>query len=87
LGVWNRRWHAFSLLAEKTQLATGGYGLGFGIMFWLFHHEMFLPLIGWSAWPAGMSFHEQSNEFISHCFYGVAVELMRRTVRKRIESQ
>ena len=75
---------AFAVLAERWVVVTIGYGVAFGILFWIALHEIFLPAIGWSASPLGMTAWEQGNEFVSHIFYGVGVELTRRSVRPRL---
>ena len=73
---------AYALIAEVLPVATLGWGLAFGAVFWVVAHETVLPLIGWSPSPLSMSLWEQGNEFVSHLVYGVAVELTRRVVRR-----
>lgn len=74
----------YALLAEEFTWVTIGYGAAFGVAFWVTFHEILLPLIGWSGTPAVMTFHEQINELISHILYGIALELTRRVIVKKL---
>ncbi len=73
---------AYCLVAEKRPLVRLGYGAAFGVAFWLVLHEVLLPLAGFSPSPAQMTLWEQGNELVSHAFYGMGVELMRRFLRR-----
>lgn len=73
----------YALLVRKIPLVRLGYGALYGIGFWLFAHEITLPLMHLSPTPAQMTLWEQGNEFVSHIFFGVSLEFARRfAVRK-----
>lgn len=74
----------YALFAEEFNWVTIGYGAAFGVVFWVGFHEILTPLLGWSGWPNVLSFREQINELISHIFYGVALELTRRVIVKKL---
>ncbi len=68
----------YVVVSERLPFLRMGCGALFGFLFWLGFHEVLLPLMGFSASPAHLSLWEQGNELVSHIFYGVAVELIRR---------
>ena len=73
----------YAVVAEYVPIATIGRGLGFAVVFWIAAHEIFIPAVGWSPWPPGLTLWEQGNELASHCFYGVSAEMTRRLIRRR----
>lgn len=75
----------YAVLAEKFSLIRAGRGLLFGVAFWVGLHEIALPLMGWSLTPAKMTLWEQGNELVSHCFYGLTLELVRRGLRSKLD--
>ncbi len=74
----------YVVVSERFPILRAGCGALFGVLFWLGLHEIFLPLAGFSASPAGMTFWEQGNEFVSHIFFGVTVELVRRGLARKL---
>lgn len=68
----------YAMIERKVPPVRAGYGLLFGLSFWLFAHEITLPAMGLSPTPAQMSAWEQGNEFVSHGIFGLAVEFVRR---------
>lgn len=73
----------YALMERKVPPVRAGYGLLFGLSFWLFAHEITLPALGLSPTPAQMSAWEQGNEFVSHGIFGVALEFVRRWLARR----
>ncbi|MBA3834205.1 MAG: DUF1440 domain-containing protein [Chthoniobacterales bacterium] len=74
----------YVVLSERFPILRVGCGSLFGVLFWLGLHETFLPLAGFSPSPAQMSAWEQGNELVSHIFYGVTVELVRRCITRKL---
>ncbi len=74
----------YALFAEEFNWVTIAYGAAFGVVFWVGFHVILTPLLGWSGWPNVLSFREQINELISHILYGVALELTRRVIVKKL---
>lgn len=74
----------YVVVSERFPILRAGCGSLFGFLFWLGLHETFLPLAGFSPSPAQMSFWEQGNELVSHIFYGVTVELVRRWMTRKL---
>ncbi len=68
----------YAVLVRKIPLVKAGYGAVYGIGFWLVAHEIVLPLMHLSPTPAQMTLWEQGNEFVSHIFFGLALEFARR---------
>ncbi len=73
----------YAVLAQKLPFVRAGYGAIYGFSFWLFAHEIGLPLMGLSPTPAQMTLWEQGNELISHIIFGVALEFARRVSLRR----
>ncbi len=69
---------AYALLVRKFPVVRAGYGTLYGFSFWLFAHEIALPLMDLSPTPAQMTLWEQGNEFVSHLAFGAALEFTRR---------
>ncbi len=74
----------YVVVSERFPILRAGCGTLFGVLFWLGLHEIFLPLAGFSASPAQMTLWEQGNEFVSHIFFGVTVELVRRGLTRKL---
>ena len=70
----------YAMMERKVPPVRAGYGVLFGLSFWLFAHEITLPLMGLSPTPAQMTVWEQGNEFVSHGIFGVALEFVRRVL-------
>lgn len=74
----------YAVVSERFPILRAGCGSLFGVLFWVGVHEISLPLAGFSASPALMTFREQGNEFVSHIFFGVTVELVRRGLARNL---
>ncbi|MBA3651972.1 MAG: DUF1440 domain-containing protein [Chthoniobacterales bacterium] len=74
----------YVIVSERFPILRAGYGALFGFLFWLGVHEILLPVAGFSASPAQMTLWEQGNEFVSHIFFGVAVEAVRRGLARKL---
>ncbi len=74
----------YVVVSERFPILRAGCGSLFGVLFWLSVHEILLPLAGFSASPAMMTFREQGNEFVSHIIFGVTVELVRRGLTRKL---
>ncbi|MGI9087833.1 MAG: DUF1440 domain-containing protein [Chthoniobacterales bacterium] len=74
----------YVVVSERFPILRAGCGSLFGVLFWLGVHEILLPLAGFSASPAMMTFREQGNEFVSHIIFGVTVELVRRGLTRKL---
>ena len=72
----------YALIERKLPLIRAGYGVLFGIVFWLLLHEIALPLMGLSPTPAQMTLWEQGNELVTHIVFGVVLEAVRRAFMK-----
>lgn len=73
----------YAVLVREFTLVRAGYGALFGICFWLGAHEIGLPLMNLSPTPARMTLWEQGNEFVSHIFFGFALEFARRFLGRK----
>lgn len=73
----------YALIERKVPPVRAGYGILFGLSFWLFAHEITLPLMGLSPTPAQMTAWEQGNEFVSHGIFGLALEFVRRFLARK----
>ena len=70
--------------AEVAPIVTAGYGVVFGLVLQLFTHESAVPALGLDVPASQQPMREHVSEFISHAFYGLATELVRRVVRRRL---
>jgi putative membrane protein len=70
--------------AEVVPLVRIGYGVVFGLVLQLFTHESTVPLLGLDKPPLQQPLREHASEFVSHGFYGLATEIVRRLVRRRL---
>ena len=71
-------------LAEVVPIVRIGYGVVFGLVLQLFTHESAVPALGLDKPPLQQPLREHASEFLSHAFYGLATELVRRVVRRRL---
>ena len=71
-------------VAEVAPIVTAGYGVVFGLVLQLFTHESAVPWMGLDVPASQQPMREHVSEFISHAFYGLATELVRRRVRRRL---
>ncbi len=72
-------------VAEVAPLVRVGYGVVFGLVLQLFTHESTVPLLGLDRPPWQQPLREHASEFVSHAFYGLATEIVRRLVRRRLQ--
>lgn len=75
---------AYGVLAEYYPAATAKEGASFGMALEALTHESALPAIGFSAGGEGETLQERASEMTSHVVYGVAAEMVRGFVRKRL---
>ena len=75
---------AYGALAEYYPAATSKDGASFGMALEALTHEGALPALGLSADPEDMTMRERASEMTSHVVYGVATEMVRGFVRKRL---
>ena len=69
---------------SSKPIVTAGYGAAFGFVFQFFTHESLVPLAGLDVPPWQQPLREHTSEFFTHVLYGVATEVTRRAVRRRL---
>ncbi len=69
---------------EVFPLVRVGYGIVFGLVLQLFTHESAVPLLGLDRPPWQQPLREHASEFVTHGLYGLATEIVRRIVRRRL---
>lgn len=74
----------YGAAAEFAPIVTVGYGSAFGFIMQFFTHESFVPLAGLDVPPWKQPLREHTSEFFTHVLFGVATEVTRRGIRKRI---
>ena len=74
----------YGAVAEFAPIVTVGYGSAFGFVMQFFTHESFVPLAGLDVPPWRQPLREHASEFFTHILFGVATEVTRRAVRKRL---
>ncbi len=74
----------YGAAAEFAPIVTTGFGSAFGFVFQFFTHESLVPLAGLDVPPWHQPLREHTSEFFTHILYGVATEVTRRTVRRRL---
>lgn len=71
-------------VAEVAPMVTAGYGVVFGLVLQIFTHESAVPAMGLDVPASQQPMREHVSEFISHACYGLATELVRRRMRRRL---
>ena len=74
----------YGAAAEAAPIVTIGYGVVFGLVLQLFTHESAVPALGLDVPAPQQPLREHLSEFFSHALYGLATEIVRRVVRKRL---
>ena len=74
----------YGAAAEFAPIVTAGYGAAFGFVFQFFTHESLVPLAGRDVPPWQQPLREHSSEFFTPVLSGVATEVTRRAVRRRL---
>ena len=74
----------YGVLAEFYPLVTAGDGAAFGVVLQLFTHESLVPAFHLDVPPWRQPLREHSSELFTHILYGVAAELTRRWLRRRL---
>ena len=74
----------YGALVELEPRAAAGLGVPFGAALWVSTHETVVPALGLDAPPSQLPLRRQANELVTHLFYGLSLELVRRTVRARL---
>ena len=72
----------YGALAEASPTLATGYGVPFGAALFAMTHGTSVHALGLEDAPTERPLSLQANEFTTHLFYGVAVDLTRRFVRK-----
>ncbi len=72
--------------AEVLPIVRLGYGVAFGLVLQQFTQESAVPQLGLDKPPLQQPLREHASEFVSHGFYGLATELVRRFIRRRLSS-
>lgn len=74
----------YGVAAEFYPIVTGAEGAAFGFVLQFFTHESLVPAAGLDVPPWRQPAREHLSEFFTHILYGVATELTRRFLRKRL---
>ena len=74
----------YGALAEASPTLSAGYGVPFGAALFAMTHGSTVPALGLEDPPTERPVYRQTNEFITHLMYGVAVDVTRRFVRKML---
>ena len=74
----------YGAAAEVAPVVTIGYGIVFGLVLQLFTHESLVPAMGLDVPAPQQPLREHLSEFFSHALYGLATEIVRRVVRRRL---
>jgi hypothetical protein len=74
----------YGAVAEVAPAATTGAGLPFGVAVWLVADEGIVPAAGLSKSPTEYPLSIHAYSFSSHLVFGLAAEVVRRTVRNAL---
>jgi len=74
----------YGALVEASPRLSTGYGIPFGAALFAMTHGASVPALGLEDPPTERPLSLQTNEFVTHLFYGVAVDLTRRFVREML---
>ena len=74
----------YGAAAEIAPEVTSGFGLPFGLAFWLVADEGVVPLLGLSKGPTEYPVSTHAYALASHLVYGLTAEVTRRAVRNII---
>ena len=72
----------YGALTEASPTLATGYGIPFGAALFAMTHGSSVPALGLEDPPTERPVYRQTNEFVTHLMYGVAVDVTRRFVRK-----
>jgi putative membrane protein len=75
----------YGVAAELTPAATSGVGLPFGAAVWAIADETVVPALGLSKSPTEYPLSIHAYAFASHLVFGLASEVVRRTVRRALD--
>jgi len=75
---------AYGVLAEKYPQATVGYGLLFGVALYSITHATVLPALDTETWFFDNQPAYAVSEFTGHLAFGVAAEIPRRLISKKL---
>ena len=73
----------YGALVELEPRVGVGLGVPFGAALWAGAHGVAVPTLGLDAPPTQLPLRRQANELLTHLFYGLSLELVRRTVKAR----
>ena len=74
----------YGVLAEKYPQATVGYGLLFGVALYSITHATVLPALDTEPWFFDNQPAYAVSEFTGHLAFGVAAEIPRRLISKKL---
>jgi putative membrane protein len=74
----------YGAVAEVAPIVTAGYGSVFGVVLQLCTHETLVPAAGLDKPAPQQPMREHLSELFTHVLYGIATEVVRRIVRKRL---
>lgn len=75
----------YGVTAELTPAATAAIGLPFGAAVWAVADETVVPVLGLSKSPTEYPLSIHAYAFTSHLVFGLAAEVVRRTVRRALD--
>jgi len=76
----------YGAVAEVAPASTAGEGAPFGAAVWLIADEIVVPALGLSKSGKEYPLSTHVYAFASHLVYGVTTEVVRRTVRRALDS-
>ena len=74
----------YGALAETVPLTSAGYGIPYGSAVWLLADEVAVPALGLSKAPNKAPIRSHIQALASHCVYGLAADLTRRAILKKV---
>jgi len=75
---------AYGIASEEFPLISSGFGIPFGVSFWVGTHGSIVPLADLEPFPMEVEMNYAVNEFAGHLVYGVVLEVTRRVVRMAV---
>ncbi|MDQ3486623.1 MAG: DUF1440 domain-containing protein [Acidobacteriota bacterium] len=74
----------YGALAEIAPIASVGFGLAFGAIFWVAADEAAVPALGLSKSPTESPLSTHASALASHLVYGLTTDLVRRALRSAL---
>jgi len=76
----------YGIAAEAAPITSVGFGLPFGTALFIGADEIAVPALGLSEPPTDIPISKHAYGFASHLVYGLTADLVRRGVRKLLQS-